>query len=58
MTNYENQQQEFIKYLEDEIKELEEVKKYPIEFHESNLLVKRFSVILQKYLEIIGDKDE
>ncbi len=57
----ETQQKEFIKYLEDEIKELQKIKETELDYDIlqdviSQLLV--FEDTLQKYKEIIGDKDE
>lgn len=54
----ETQQKEFIKYLEDEIKELQKIKETELDYDLlqdviSQLLV--FEEILQKYKEIIGD---
>lgn len=59
MTNYENQQKEFINYLEDLIKQNEtvvEVSKYGIPKNCSKLLIDFYKEILQKYKEIIGGK--
>lgn len=55
------QQKEFIKYLEDEIKELQKIKETELDYDLlqdviSQLLV--FEDVLQKYKSIIGDKDE
>lgn len=57
----ETQQKEFIKYLEDEIKELQKIKETELDYDLlqdviSQLLV--FEDVLQKYKETIGDKDE
>lgn len=57
----ETQKKEFIKYLEDEIKELQEIKETELDCDIlkdviPELLV--FKDVLQKYKEIIGDKDE
>nr|DAW91296.1 MAG TPA: hypothetical protein [Bacteriophage sp.] len=55
------QQKEFIKYLEDLIKQNEtvvEVSKYGLPKNCSKLLIDFYKVILSKYKEIIGVKDE
>ncbi len=57
----ENQQKEFIKYLEDEIKELQKIKETELDYDLlqdviSQLLV--FEDVLQKYKETIGVSDE
>lgn len=57
----ETQQKEFVKYLEDEIKELQKIKETELDYDLlqdviSQLLV--FKDVLQKYKSIIGDKDE
>ena len=55
---YENQQKEFIEYLEDLIKQNEtvvEVSKYGLPKNCSKLLIDFYKQILQKYKEIIGD---
>lgn len=57
----ENQQKEFIEYLEDLIKQNEtvvEVSKYGLPKNCSKLLIDFYKEILSKYKEIIGDKDE
>ena len=56
----ETQQKEFVKYLEDEIKELQKIKETELDYDLlqdviSQLLV--FKDVLQKYKSIIGDKD-
>ena len=54
----ENQQKEFIEYLEDLIKQNEtvvEVSKYGLPKNCSKLLIDFYKQILQKYKEIIGD---
>lgn len=54
--NLKNQQNEFIKYLEDEIKILEEVQVTSLEeITGKNYLIKTKKEILSKYKEIIGD---
>lgn len=59
-----NQQQEFIKYLEDEINKIsKEIKHYDIwhEVSDINFLILKkqlYKEVLQKYKEIIGDSDE
>ena len=56
-----NQQKEFIEYLEDLIKQNEtvvEVSKYGLPKNCSKLLIDFYKEILQKYKEIIGDKNE
>lgn len=55
------QQQEFINYLEDEIKELQKIKETELDYDFlqdviSELLV--FKDVLQKYKEIIGVSDD
>lgn len=59
--NYENQQKEFIKYLEDEIKITKE--KWGNKLTEKGYLdiamtVRAYQIILQKYKEIIGGNNE
>ena len=57
----ETQQKEFIKYLEDLIKQNEtvvEVSKYGLPKNCSKLLIDFYKEILQKYKSIIGDEDE
>lgn len=57
----ENQQQEFIEYLEDLIKQNEtvvEVSKYGLPKNCSKLLIDFYKYILSKYKEIIGVKNE
>lgn len=57
----ENQQKEFINYLEDLIKQNEtvvEVSKYGIPKNCSKLLIDFYKIILSKYKKIIGVKDE
>ena len=57
--NLENQQKEFIKYLEDLIKQNEtvvEVSKYGLPKNCSKLLIDFYKEILSKYKEIIGGK--
>ena len=54
----ENQQKEFIEYLEDLIKQNEtvvEVSKYGLPKNCSKLLIDFYKQILQKYKDIIGD---
>ena len=56
---YKNQQKEFIKYLEDLIKQNEtvvEVSKYGLPKNCSKLLIDFYKEILSKYKEIIGGK--
>ena len=56
---YENQQKEFIEYLEDLIKQNEtvvEVSKYGLPKNCSKLLIDFYKEILSKYKEIIGGK--
>lgn len=56
-----NQQQEFIKYLEDLIKQNEtvvEVSKYGLPKNCSKLLIDFYKYILSKYKSIIGVEDE
>ena len=56
--NLENQQKEFIEYLEDLIKQNEtvvEVSKYGLPKNCSKLLIDFYKEILSKYKEIIGD---
>ena len=56
--NLENQQKEFIEYLEDLIKQNEtvvEVSKYGLPKNCSKLLIDFYKQILQKYKDIIGD---
>ncbi len=57
---YKTQQKEFIKYLEDLIKQNEtvfEVSKYALPKNCSKLLIDFYKEILQKYKEIIGEND-
>ena len=57
----ENQQKEFIEYLEDLIKQNEtvvEVSKYGLPKNCSKLLIDFYKETLSKYRSIIGDKDE
>lgn len=57
----ETQQKEFIKYLEDEIKELQEIKETELDCDILKDVIPELLVckdVLQKYKEIIGDKDE
>ena len=57
----ENQQKEFIEYLEDLIKQNEtvvEVSKYGLPKNCSKLLIDFYKEILSKYREIIGDECE
>ena len=57
----ENQQKEFIDYLEDLIKQNEtvvEVSKYGLPKNCSKLLIDFYKEILQKYKEIIGESDD
>lgn len=59
--NLENQQKEFIKYLEDLIKQNEtvvEVSKYGLPKNCSKLLIDFYKEILSKYKEIIGVSDD
>ncbi len=72
--NLKNQQKEFVKYLENEIKRLKDLKKYAIEvfnnksvinfdlakksIEEYRLLIAQSEVILAKYNEIIGGENE
>ena len=58
VTKLENQQKEFIEYLEDLIKQNEtvvEVSKYGLPKNCSKLLIDFYKEILSKYKEIIGD---
>ena len=58
---FKNQQKEFIKYLEDLIKQNEtvvEVSKYGLPKNCSKLLIDFYKEILSKYKEIIGISDE
>ncbi len=60
MNNYSTQQTKFIKYLEDLIKQNEtvfEVSKYALPKNCSKLLIDFYKEILQKYKEIIGDRE-
>ena len=70
---FENQQKEFIEYLENEINKFKELEKFAIEvfdnnkiiniglakktIEENNLLIAKFNMILSKYKEIIEDKE-
>lgn len=55
------QQQEFINYLEDEIKELQKIKETELDYDFLQDVITQlldYKEILQKYKSIIGDKDE
>lgn len=57
----ETQQKEFIKYLEDEIKELQKIKETELDYDILKDVIPQLLVckeILQKYKEIIGISDE
>lgn len=57
----ETQQKEFIKYLEDEIKELQKDKETELDYDILQDVIPEllaFKDVLQKYKSIIGDKDE
>lgn len=59
--NLETQQKEFIKYLEDEIKELQKIKETELDYDllkDVTTQLLDYKEILQKYKEITGVSDE